>query len=274
MCERNIGSINRSSHHLQALETNGIRLAATVMLIRDTPDGLEVYMVQRPGRGAFPDLHVFPGGKVDESDFAPRACFGLNDETASLDLGVNAGGLRYWVAVARECFEECGVLLVRDSKGLQTSLESGLVDFSDEQMRQRFAIHREDVLGDRLDFADMLGAESLVVACDRLAYFSHWITPEQAPRRFDTRFFLAAMPSDQNTYAYTEETADDQWERPQAALQRHASGEWQMIDPTLRSLETLSQFSTVAEALDGVREGNHLMTLTPELQAQGMQALR
>ena len=256
---------------MQPLETDKIRLAATVMLIRDTAKGLEVYMVQRPGRGAFPDLHVFPGGKVDASDWAPEVCLGLDDTMASRDLGVDAGGLRYWVAVARECFEECGVLLARDKQG---DLEGGLADFSDPTKQAKFAQYREDVLADQVDFADMLTAESLLVACDRLAYFSHWITPEQAPRRFNTRFFLAAMPSDQSTHAYTEETADDQWERPAEALERHVRGEWQMIDPTLRSLETLSQFSNVTEALAGVRAGDHLMPLTPALHAQGMQTLR
>ena len=59
---------------MQPLVRDNIRLAATVMLVRDTPDGMEVYMVQRPGRGDFPDLHVFPGGKVDEDDWAPQLC--------------------------------------------------------------------------------------------------------------------------------------------------------------------------------------------------------
>ena len=236
------------------------------MLIWDSPAGLEVYMVQRPGRGDFPDLHVFPGGKVDETDWAPDFCFGLDDATASARLGIDEGGLRYWMAVARECFEECGVLLARN--------ETGLLNFSDAAVRDKYAADREALLGGDLGFVELLDRDGLMVACDHLGYFSHWITPEVAPRRFDTRFFLAAMPDDQATLAHTGETADDQWERPGDALARHQRGEWQMIDPTLRSLETLSQFTTVGDALVGVWEGNHLMPLTPELNAQGMQKLR
>jgi 8-oxo-dGTP pyrophosphatase MutT (NUDIX family) len=251
---------------VQPLERENIRLAATVMLVRDTPGGMEVYMVQRPGRGAFPDLHVFPGGKVDEEDWAPEYCFGLDDVQASERLGITRGGLRYWVAVARECFEECGVLLVRQN--------GQLLDFEQTSVDAKFATYREDLLADKITFGDICAAESLTVACDRLAYFSHWITPEMAPRRFDTRFFLAAMPQDQNTIAHTEETADDQWEKPAEALAKYHTKQWQMIDPTLRSLETLSQFATVEKALGGVKAGNHLMPLTPELNRQGMQKLR
>ena len=102
---------------MQPLQRENIRLAATVMLIRDHPSGLQVYMVKRPGRGDFPDLHVFPGGKVDEDDWQPDLCPMLTDQEASARLGVAAGGLRYWVAVARECFEECGVLLANAAGG-------------------------------------------------------------------------------------------------------------------------------------------------------------
>ncbi len=255
---------------MQPLEREGIRLAATVMLIRDTaPDreeGIEVYMVQRPGGEVFPDLHVFPGGKVDEGDWAPDICDTIDDVEASRDLGVEAGGLRYWVAVARECFEECGVLLARQ--------EGAMIDFDEPQNEVRFEKYRADLLADRITFADICHSENLTVACDLLAYFSHWITPEMAPRRFDTRFFLAAMPADQDTLAHDDEVAGDHWVSPQEALGHFERGEWQMIDPTLRSLETLSRFKTIGDALAGVRGGNHLMPLTPELNRQGMQPLR
>ena len=128
-------------------------------------------------------------------------------------------------------------------------------------------------LSNKMSFNQLLIQESLQVAVDLLAYFSHWITPEVAPRRFDTRFFLAAMPADQVALADTDETTDEHWITPQQALRHHAAGAWQMIDPTLRSLETLSQYKSVAAALAGVRAGNHLMPLTPELNRQGMQAL-
>lgn len=251
---------------MQPLERDNIRLAATVMLVRDTPQGLEVYMVQRPGRGAFPDLHVFPGGKVDEDDFAPGICYGIDDAQASQRLGVSVGGVRYWVAVARECFEECGVLMLRR--------DNAIVDFSNVVLRQEFSALRKSLLAGEISFAQMCHQQNLTVACDLLGYFSHWITPQSAPRRFDTRFFLAGMPATQHTLADTQETADDQWERPAQALESYRRGDWQMIDPTLRCLETLSQYSTVAEALARVHKGDHLMPHTRELESQGMQPLR
>lgn len=251
---------------MQPLVRDNIRLAATVMLVRDAPTGLEVYMVQRPGRGDFPDLHVFPGGKVDEEDWQPQLCFGIDDEQASARLGISRGGLRYWMAVARECFEECGVLLVHQ--------RGAPLDFSAPGVTQKYADYRERLLKNEVTFAEICHAEALTVSCHSLAYFSHWITPEMAPRRFDTRFFLAAMPAHQDTLAHTSETADDQWEKPSEALAKYDAKQWQMIDPTLRSLETLSQFDDVAGALSGVNAGNHLMPLTPELNRQGMQKLR
>ena len=251
---------------MQPLVRDNIRLAATVMLLRDTPTGLEVYMVQRPGRGDFPDLHVFPGGKVDEDDWAPRHCFGIDDVEASACLGIAAGGLRYWVAVARECFEECGVLIVHHN--------DRPLDLSAPAVRQKFVDYRHQLLAGELSFSALCERENLRVACDSLAYFSHWITPDVVPRRFDTRFFLAALPDHQIALADTDETADDQWEKPAEALARFEAKQWQMIDPTLRSLETLAQFSTVTQALAQVNQGDHLMPLTTELNRQGMQVLR
>ena len=88
------------------------------MIVRDSANGIEVYMVKRPGKGDFPDLYVFPGGKVDEDDWQPDLCPDLADSDASVRLGLDAGAIRYWVAVARECFEEVGVLLARDANGI------------------------------------------------------------------------------------------------------------------------------------------------------------
>jgi 8-oxo-dGTP pyrophosphatase MutT (NUDIX family) len=251
---------------VQPLVRGNIRLAATVMLVRDTSFGLQVYMVQRPGRGDFPDLHVFPGGKVDEADWAPHLCAGLGEDEANRHMGLESGALRYWVAVARECFEECGVFIVRQD---QTPL-----DLSDSSLRDVYTTKRDALLSGQSTFTDLCVADGLTIACDQLAYFSHWITPDLAPRRFDTRFFLAAMPPGQLTLAHTEETADDQWIAPREALDCHAAATWQMIDPTLRSLETLSQFDSVAQALSCVKAKEHLMPWTQDLGKRGMQPLQ
>ena len=104
-------------------------------------------MMKRPGRGDFPDLHVFPGGKVEETDWQPELCPDMADSEASQRLGIDEGGLRYWVAVARECFEECGVLLSRDDSGA-----IGIPRAHREQLRAQ----RQLLLQDEVTWHDML----------------------------------------------------------------------------------------------------------------------
>ena len=144
-------------------------------------------MVQRPGRGVFPNLHVFPGGKVEGGDHGlDHLCRELTDAEASAALGLAHGGLRYWVTAIRECFEECGVLLAyRDGALFQPR---------DDAEQTRFDAYRNQLIGGDIDLPELARREELVLATDRVHYFSHWITPESAPARFDTRFFVAAMP--------------------------------------------------------------------------------
>ena len=170
---------------MQPLQRENIRLAATVMIVRDSANGIEVYMVKRPGKGDFPDLYVFPGGKVDEDDWQPDLCPDLADNDASVRLGLDAGAIRYWVAVARECFEEVGVLLARDANGIHVP---------DVNQRVLQAQLRGKLLSSEMSWAEVLQAQNLSIASERLVYFSHWLTPPSVPRRFDTRFFLAALP--------------------------------------------------------------------------------
>ena len=251
---------------MQPIERGNIRLAATVLLLRDGPSGLEVFMVKRPGGMVFPDLHVFPGGKVDEADHLESICADLDDRTASARLGLAAGGLRYWVAGIRECFEECGVLLA--------SREGRMLEFQSEAERDRFAAHRLALMSGTLSMAELCRQEDLQLACGPLHYFSHWLTPESAPKRFDTRFFATTMPAGQQALADTEETVDSDWVTPGEALQRQSRGEWQMIHPTFMTLMSIAPFATVQAALDAVRQELHLPELTTEINRQGMQSLR
>jgi 8-oxo-dGTP pyrophosphatase MutT (NUDIX family) len=251
---------------MQPLITGNVRLAATILLVRETSVGPEVFMMQRPGGVDFPDLHVFPGGKVDQQDDLPDLVAGLDDASASRQLGIAAGGLRYWVAAIRECFEECGVLLAyRDGRLLR------LVDASEAA---RFEVYRERLIDGTITLEQVCASEGLCLAADRVVYFSHWITPEQAPRRFDTRFFITAMPEGQETLAHAWETADDEWVRPRDALAAHRSGRWQMIAPTLITLASITAFPDVSALLAAVAEERHLPALNDELRRQGMHDLR
>ncbi|MFW6093085.1 MAG: NUDIX hydrolase [Pseudomonadota bacterium] len=251
---------------MEPLERGNVRLAATIVLLRDSPSGPEVFMMKRPGRGDFPDLHVFPGGKVDEGDFVPELLDGLTEAAADRDLGIAAGGLRYWVAAIRECFEECGVLLAYRG--------GAVVRWRDEGEVARFGAYRQRLIDGEITMSELCRREGLRLAARRVHYFSHWVTPEAAPRRFDTRFFVAAMPEDQQTLAHRGEVADDSWVRPEDALTAGADGRWQMISPTLTTLGSLSGYADVSEVLEAVREERHLPELTPALRDQGMHPLR
>ncbi len=251
---------------MQPLRRGNIRLAATVLLLRDAVDDLEVFMLKRPGGIDFPDLHVFPGGKVDEADDIDPLCDGLNDAEASRLLGLDAGGIRYWVAAVRECFEECGVLLARRN--------GEILRLEDASERRRFDGYRALVTEGALGFVDMCRQESLTIACDRMMYYSHWLTPEVAPRRFDTRFFCAVMPAGQQALGHHWETVDSDWIAPVEALARHERGEWQMIHPTFTSLKSLLPFARADEAMAAVLAETHLPELTDKLRSEGMQDLR
>jgi 8-oxo-dGTP pyrophosphatase MutT (NUDIX family) len=246
----------------QPLQEGNIRLAASLLLVRDSQRGPEVFMMKRPGAVDFPDLHVFPGGKLDPHDYLPELVDGMDDATASGALGVAAGGLRYWVAAIRECFEECGVLLAyRDGC---------LVRWRDAEEVKRFERYRQALIDGALDLGGLCRRERLRLAGDQMHYFSHWLTPATVMRRFDTRFFIAAMPADQDTLAHHWEAAGDDWIRPGDALAVHAAGHWQMIAPTLVTLQSIAPFTTVAALLSAVQTGSHLQALTPALQQQGM----
>ena len=221
-------------------------------------------MVRRPGRGVFPNLHVFPGGKVDAGDSGLVAyCEGRSDADASAALGLADGGLRYWVTAVRECFEECGVLLAYRA--------DGVFQPADAAERARFDGHRAALATGALTFQEMLEREGLRLALDRVHYFSHWITPETAPARFDTRFFLAKLPPGQTAVADSRETAGGEWVTPAQALVQFDAGAWQMIHPTLTTLRTVSRFATVDRLLDDVIAGRHLGAIDTQLRAQGQQ---
>lgn len=244
----------------------GPRKAATLLLVRNTADDLEVFMVERPGAGVFSGLHVFPGGKVDGQDVPMEdLCEGLDDAEASRRLGMTSGGVAYWAAAIRESFEEAGAVLCYR--------ERRIVDMADAGLARRFAEYRDAVHAGRMSLSEVCRREGLRLATDRVHYFSHWITPEGAPRRFDTRFFVAEMPPGQHVVHREGELEDGLWIRPGEALSLGESGQWQMIHPTTTTLDSLVRYSTVRELMDAVAGRHHLPEVTAERRAQGMREM-
>ena len=240
-------------------ESVPVRDAATVMLVRDGSDGIEVFMLRRNLRSDFVGgAFVFPGGGVDANDGhedLEQWCTGRTEEAASAILGLERGGLSFWVAAVRESFEEAGLLLAVTPDGRA-------VRFDDPVTVDRFAGHRTAVDRGERTLLDVCRAEDIRLSVDGMHYFSRWITPLGAPRRYDTRFFIAHPPEGQIPAHDDREVIANLWIRPVDALERHAAGEFELIFPTVRSLESLATF---VSADDAVRHASVVSRIEPIL---------
>lgn len=239
-----------------------VRDAATVMLLRDGSDGPEVCLMQRNLNSDFVGgAYVFPGGAVDpadaDADVADR-CPDLDDAEASRRLGLAVGGLAFWVAAIRESFEEAGVLLARHADGRR-------LDLSDPGAAERFAGHRDDVDNERRTIAEIAVQEDLHLDVGQLHYFSRWITPLGAHRRYDTRFFVCAAPEGQEVVEDSRELIGTQWLTPAEALRRHDAGDITMIFPTVRTLVALSRFDRADAVLDHARAQSRVEGILPTI---------
>ena len=219
--------------------------AATVLLVRDCDDELEVLMVKRSKRPPFGNLYVFPGGKIDESDKDPNVtnfCNGLNDEQASIKLGIDEGGLSYWVACVRECFEEVGILLAIKNNGEELDLNGA--------DKHKFDNYRRMLLENKISLLEICKKENLSLNLNNIEPFSHWVTPEIEIKRFDTRFFIAYIPAKQTEKHDGNELTDSVWISPKKALDKSLNGEMPMIMPTISNLQQCLEFDSGQKLLE------------------------
>jgi 8-oxo-dGTP pyrophosphatase MutT (NUDIX family) len=215
--------------------------AATVMVVRDIDGGagIEVFVLRRTSGAAFAaGMFVFPGGRVDAVDSGTALepyVHGMDDAEASRQLGIDRGGLAYWVAAIRECFEESGLLLARGDDGR----------LPEPDPTDRVAVHRGD-----LSMIDLCRKHGIVLDAGGLRYVAHWVTPVgETPRRFDTRFFLAAAPHGQEGVHDDAETVDSRWVRPADALRDAEQGTLMMMPPTIANISFLDGCASAAEAI-------------------------
>ncbi len=210
-----------------------VRRAATVALVRDSPSGVEAFVLRRVAGMAFAGgMTVFPGGGVDDRDLAPVPFAGRPADWWSDRLGLpTAEASAVLSAALRELFEETGVLL---GAGAPTSAR--------EQLRL-------DVTAHRIGLVDVLGAERIAAAFDDLVPWARWITPPGPPRRFDTYFFVAALPSDQQAELLTSEAELGDWVAPAQLLADYRKGDRPMMPPTLAVLTQLAAAGTLADLL-------------------------
>jgi len=247
--------------------------ASTVILLRRPPgngNGFEVLMVRRDRKSKFvPDAYVFPGGILDEGDGSERLeglCTGL---TASRALEILEAcpspqiALGSWVAAIRETFEEVGILLAYRPDG---SLFSPALGDGAERLRSL----RRLLIEGGISFAEILERERLTMACDRLHYFSHWITPEFLPLRYDVRFFLAEAPGCQEALHDGIELTEHLWRAPGAILEDSRQGRFNMVLPTLLTIEELCRYRTVEDAIHSTRDRVVEGILTRMLEEDGI----
>lgn len=233
------------------------RPAATIVVVRDAPGGLEVLLLRRADKGDHNSgAWVFPGGLLDAGDRdCHRFCTGLDDPQASALLGLPDGGLDYCVAAIRESFEEAGILFAVDERGRPVDM---LVDSGTRLAALRGSLHRGEVA-----FADICRDFGLRLAAGELFYIAHWVTPVGRAKRFDTRFFLAVLPQGQTTSHDALETVDHVWLKPAQALSGENSR--RLMTPTRSVIATIGRFDSAEALLGWARSPREVVTVAPRL---------
>jgi len=226
--------------------------AATILLLRDVADHLEVLMIVRSDKMHFQSALVFPGGKIDDSDNDP-------------DLAPYIGGAEGLspkqratrVGAIREAFEEAGILLARPRDG-DTLVDAARL----KDLRPRY---RKDLFEGKISLREMAEKENLVFACDQLVHFAHWIPPAHVPVRFDTHFYVARAPEDQLSIHDGTETVETLWIDPADAIAEADAGKRTLVFPTRMNVLKLGRNRNVEEALDRTRNAK-VVTVQPVLE--------
>lgn len=221
--------------------------AATVVLLRDGPAGLEALLMRRPDTMAFaPGMHVFPGGRVDPEQDSRAKVRGSVLEGDWADPGLSRAIV---TAAVRETFEEAGVLLAVDRSGRPAVRDGAWA--ADRAASERAG-----------GFPEVLARRRLHLDADLLVPIAHWITPEVETRRFDTRFLAAALPANQVVDAHETETDQAHWATPADALAAYGRGAMAMLPPTVAVLSELARHRSVGDALAWARS-HHVVPLMP-----------
>jgi 8-oxo-dGTP pyrophosphatase MutT (NUDIX family) len=228
------------------------RDAATVVMLRDAPHGLEVFLLKRHGLSdVLGGAYVFPGGKIDTEDAAligqlDQPVAALHDALGEPDTAAELAASCY-VAALREVFEESGVLYAHGASAAQVAQATAL-------------------LGQGHGFAEVLKQLDLRLDTHSVLPWSRWVTPKMASvssKRFDTRFFVAAMPAVQTARHDDVEATESVWLQPRAALQQYWDGRIALAPPQIMSLAHLARHASVASVLAEAR-GKRPPLIEPE----------
>ncbi|HEX3914077.1 MAG TPA: hypothetical protein VHW71_11250 [Steroidobacteraceae bacterium] len=236
------------------------RLAATTILVRARGTQPEILLLKRGEHARFmPNAYVFAGGALDLSDESPDVyalCEGLDDGRASAQLELPSNGLRFFVAAVREAFEECGLLLAYDARGEFVDLRSW------DELRLRAL--RLRISAGEMSFAELCQAHGWRLAVDKLAFFSHWITPP-GRLRFDTRFFLCSVPPKQTASLAGNEMSEMVWRTAAEALSDHANKQLLLMYPTRVILTEIAAMHGIDALFDFASRPRKIAAITPVL---------
>ena len=236
------------------------RLAATTILVRARGTQAELLLLKRGAHARFmPNAYVFAGGALDLKDEGAEVyglCEGLDDERASEQLELPSNGLRFFVAAVREAFEECGLLLAYDEQGDVVDLRG----WDESQLRET----RLQVSAGRLGLAELCRMHGWRLAVDRLAFYSHWITPP-GRLRFDTRFFLCSAPPNQTASLAGNEMSQLVWRTAAEALSEHASKQLLLMYPTRAILKEIAEMQGIDALFEFAGSARKIVPITPVL---------
>ncbi|WP_431936400.1 NUDIX hydrolase [Micromonospora sp. RP3T] len=244
--------------HAEGGEPAVPRVAATVLLLRPAGDDFEVYLIRRVAAMTFGGMYAFPGGGVDRSDSEAHLGWAGPTPTAwgerfRLDP---ADAQAVVCAAAREVFEEAGVLLAGPDEATVVGDVSG----------DDWEAVRQDLVGRRTGFADLLAGRGLTLRSDLLLPWTRWITPEFEPRRFDTYFFVALLPEGQRTRDVSGEADHTLWLRPAEALARAEAGELTMLPPTMVTLGEIAAAGDLAGVARAAAERDPGTPIMPRIE--------
>jgi glyoxylase-like metal-dependent hydrolase (beta-lactamase superfamily II)/8-oxo-dGTP pyrophosphatase MutT (NUDIX family) len=234
------------------------RQAASLIVLRDSPRGPEVLMLRRAERPGDQNsgAAVFPGGLLDPADGAiAPLCDGVDSAAANARLELAEGGLNYWIAAVRECFEEAGLLFATDAQGRRVAL--------DERPADELRALREALHGNRMGMSDLCERLGVRIDLGALDYYSHWLTPLGMPKIFDTRFFITRAPEGQTARHDETETVELLWLTPAEALDKTRG--LKLVNVTSVTLKALAAFGSAQAAIDAARAQASVPLIRPRL---------
>lgn len=223
-----------------------IRPAATVILVREANPSYEIFMLKRTSQASFASgMYVFPGGRVDNDDHLHKYDehrFGPTEAQAAQVGALGDEWRGYWIAAIRETFEEAGLMLAYRG--------DEIVSFADPALHERFDAYRRPLHSGDVSLLDICDREDLRLAVDQIHFYNRFVTPLGRPRRFDTRFFIAAAPESQRGRHDEKETVDSIWISPQEALERNKAKEFDLMNVTRIQLERLAEHADKQAVLE------------------------